>query len=149
MEKKRKTGINEFFHEYEDRFNQGLHKELTSFKKITGLYADFFVGANPLGVSGSKNDEELADKMQKGYAFYKEIGITSMEIVSIDIKLLDEFHAMSTVRWRCNFVKKDNTDGNVEFDNIYFTQERENQHKVFAYITGDEQAVLKQYGLIE
>ena len=71
-----------------------------------------------------------------------------MEIISKQITLLDDFHAMVKVYWKSNFIKKDGSNGSIEFANIYFTQTRENQHKVFAYITGDEQAVLREFGLI-
>jgi hypothetical protein len=38
--------------------------------------------------------------------------------------------------------------GDIEFENFYFTQTKENEHKIFAYITGDEQAALKESGLV-
>jgi hypothetical protein len=86
--------------------------------------------------------------MQKGYAFYKNIGITSMDIVSKKITLLDDFHIMVKVRWKSNFLKRDGLKSSIEFENIYFNQTRDTQPKVFAYITGDEQAALKEAGLI-
>jgi hypothetical protein len=86
--------------------------------------------------------------MREGYAFYKNIGITSMEIISRGITFLDDFHTMIKIHWKSNFIKKDGSKGEIEFENIYFTQTRDNQPKVFAYITGDEQAVLREFGLI-
>jgi hypothetical protein len=86
--------------------------------------------------------------MQKGYAFYKSIGMISTDIVTKEIMLLDDFHTMVKVRWKSNFIKKDGLNKAIEFENIYFTQTRHNQHKVFAFITGDEQAALKKAGLV-
>jgi hypothetical protein len=80
--------------------------------------------------------------------FYKNIGITSMDIVSKKITLLDDFHTMVKVRWKSNFLKRDGLKSSIEFENIYFTQTMDTQHKVFAYITGDEHAALKEAGLI-
>lgn len=86
--------------------------------------------------------------MDKGYAFYRNIGITSMDIVSKTITPLDNFHTITKVRWKSNFIKKDGLKSSIEFENIYFTQTKDSQHKVFAYITGDEQAALKEAGLL-
>jgi hypothetical protein len=94
------------------------------------------------------NDEAFRDAMLKGYAFYKNIGITSMNIVSKKITVLDDFHSMARIHWQSNYIKKDGLKGNIEFENIYFIQTINDQHKVFAYITGDEQAALKNIGLI-
>lgn len=71
-----------------------------------------------------------------------------MDIVSKEITALDEFHTMVKVHWKANFTKADNSKASIEFDNIYFVQTKENQHKVFAWITGNEQAALKEYGLV-
>lgn len=144
----RQQQIDNFFDRYRDIFNQAIKMDSPDLEQTAGLYADCFIGANPLGVQCGKNDGELRSFMAKGYNFYKEIGITSMDIVSKEITVLDEFHTMVKIRWKSNFMKGDNSEGSIEFDNIYFTQTRENQHKVFAWITGNEQAVLKEYGLI-
>lgn len=144
----RKQQMDSFFKQYADRFNKTLQGDISDVELTTDLYSDCLIAVNPLGVNCAKNDEQLRDAMVKGYAFYKDIGITSMEIVSKEITLLDDFHTMIKVCWRSNFVKKDGSKGSIEFENIYFTQTRENQHKVFAYITGDENAVLKKIGLI-
>jgi len=80
--------------------------------------------------------------------FYREMGVTSMDIDSKEITILDEIHTMTRVRWRSNFIREDNSTGSIEFENIYFTRSIDNQHKVFAWITGDEMGTLKSHGLI-
>jgi len=144
----RKQQIEDFFNQYSATFNNAIRVASPDIEQTAGLYSDHFIGANPLGIQCGKNDKELRDFLLKGYAFYKEIGIISMDIVSKEITILDEFHTMTKVRWKSNFIKKDNSKGSIEFENIYFTQTKEDQHKVFAWITGDEQAVLKESGLI-
>lgn len=144
----RKHQIDDFFNRYCDIFNKALKGNISDIEQTAELYSDCFIGANPLGVRCGKNDKQLQEAMLKGYAFYNDIGITSMEIVSKEITILDDFHTMAKICWKSNFVKKDNSKGSIEFDNIYFTQTKENQHKVFAWITGDEQAALKESGLI-
>lgn len=140
--------IDDFFNHYSDVFNTAIKGDTPDMERTAALFSTCFIAANPAGVNCGENNETFRDAMQKGYAFYKNIGITSMDIVSKKITLLDEFHAMVKVCWKSNFLKKDGLRGSIEFENIYFTQTKDNQHKVFAYITGDEQAALKEAGLV-
>ena len=71
-----------------------------------------------------------------------------MDITSLKTTLLDDLHEMTKVRWSCNYTKRDRTTGSVAFENIYFTQTRGNDTRIFAFITGDEQAALKECGLL-
>lgn len=140
--------INDFFDHYCEVFNRAIEEENPDIEQTVALFSPCFIAANPMGVNCGQNNEAFRDAMQKGYSFYKNIGITSMDIVSRNITPLDEFHSMIKVRWKSNFVKEDGVKGSIEFENIYFTQTKGSQHKVFAYITGDEQAALKEAGLI-
>lgn len=140
--------IDNFFNHYAEVFNSALKTDAPDIKRTAALFSTCFVAANPAGVNCGQNNETFLDAMQKGYAFYKTIGITSMDIVSKKITILDDFHTMTKVGWKSYFTKKDGQKGNIEFENIYFTQTINEQHKVFAYITGDEQSALKEAGLI-
>ena len=71
-----------------------------------------------------------------------------MDIVSLETTILNDFHEMTKIRWKCSYTKKDSSKGGIDFENIYFTQTKQNEHEIFAYITGDEHAVLKENGLI-
>ena len=72
-----------------------------------------------------------------------------MDIVLLETAILDGFHEMTKIRWKCSYTTKDNNlHGSIEFENFYFTQTKEREHRIFAYITGDEQAALKEKGLI-
>lgn len=144
----RKQQIDDFFNQYSDIFNNAISGYDHDIEQTAELYSDCFIGANPLGVQCGKNDKELRDFLLNGYEFYKKLGTTSMDIVSKEITILDEFHTMTKVWWKSNFIKQDSSKVSIEFENIYFTQTKDNQHKVFAWITGNEQAVLKEYGLI-
>lgn len=61
--------------------------------------------------------------------------------ISIEVEDVDYMHQ------KANFTKADNSKGSIEFDNIYFVQTKENQHKAFAWITGNEQSALKKVWL--
>lgn len=147
MVKKDQT-LDTFFNNYSDVFNKSIQTNKPDLEKTASFFANSFISANPAGINCGRNDEAFLDAMQKGYAYYKNIGITSMEIVSKKISSLDDIHSMTRVRWKSNFQRKDKSTGSIEFENIYFTQDKENQHKIFGWITSDEVAALKEIGLI-
>lgn len=144
----RSQQLNQFFDQYAARFNEAIRTGKTDIEATTNAFAHCFVEASPLGVNCGKNDEQFRTAIPQGYAFYKSVGITAMNILSKEISLLDEFHAMVKVHWESVFTRKDKTSGSIEFDVFYFVQSLNNTHKIFAYITGDEQAALKANGLI-
>ncbi len=137
-----------FFNKYAERFNKALTNESFEVDETANAFAHCFVEASPLGITCSKNDEQFRTMIPQGYAFYKRIGIKAMEIVSMDITVLDAYHSMIRVYWKTNFVKSDTSLGSIEFNVIYFTCTHNNDHKIFSYITGDEQKALKENGLI-
>jgi hypothetical protein len=145
---KRIQQISDFFGLYGKRFNHAIKGESPDIEGTARSFASCFIGANPSGVTCGENNADFKTAMSQGYAFYKSIGVTSMDIVSLETTILDGYHEMTKIRWRCSYVKKDNSKGSIAFENFYFTQTIENEHKIFAYITGDEQAALKEHGLI-
>ena len=136
-----------FFNRYAERFNQALQGVTVDAKEVAASFATCFVEASPLGVICGKNDDEFLKVIPQGHAFYKAIGVISMTILSNAITFLDTLHAMAKVRWRCDCKRTDNVFIALEFDVIYFVQINEGV-KILAYITGDEQAALKEHGLI-
>ena len=139
--------IEDFFDGYALRFNEALQGTSSDVKETKYSFADCFIAASPAGIICGKNGSEFEASLAKGYEFYRNIGITSMEIISKAITMLDDFHAMSRIAWRSNFSGK-NSMGTMEFDVIYLVQIHGMEIKIFAYITGDEQKVLKEKGLI-
>jgi hypothetical protein len=140
--------INYFFEQYERRFNDALQGAPPDIEAVTQSFADCFVEASPVGIICGKNDEQFRMKIPQGYEFYKKIGIVSMNILSKQIDFLDDFHVMVKVQWNSIFTKKDNSKSNIEFQVIYFLQVKDDNHKIFSYITGDEQKALKDHGMI-
>lgn len=144
----RKEQLRNFFNEYAKQFNRALRESTADVEATARSFSRCFIGASPAGVACGNNDEEFRTVMAQGYAFYKNIGITAMAIVRTESTLLNELHSMTKVKWKSSFVRKDGSGGAIEFENYYFTQLTEGQPKIFAYITGDEQAALKENGLI-
>jgi hypothetical protein len=141
--------IRKFFTQYEARFNQSLQDPpVLDIDGVAASFTDFFIEASPLGVSGGKNDEKFREMIPQGFAFYKSIGTKSMKVANLDIIALDDDHAMAKVHWDSRYIKRDGSKERIEFDVIYFLQLLRDEPKIFAYITGDEQRVLKEHGLI-
>ena len=141
--------IESFFNRYADAFNQAINGERSDVEETASFFADSIIAVNPDGFNCGKNDEQLRKMILQGYAFYRNIGIISMEIISKQITALDDYHTLTKVHWKSRFIKKDNTKVNIEFDVIYLIQTKSNDHKIFAYITSDEQKALKENGLID
>lgn len=136
-----------FFEAYAKRFNEALQGKDVDVDAAVDAFAESFIEASPKGVISGKNDAEFKKAIPKGYDFYKSIGTKSMEIIDKGITLLDEFHAMVKIGWKANYEKKDSKTLAIEFDVFYIVQELNNTIKIFAYITGDEEKVLKDNGL--
>ncbi len=96
--------IEQFFSDYEKRFAEGLAGNAVA-EETARAFADFFVEASPVGVSGGKTIKDFLEAVPKGYDFYRSIGITSMEIRQLDITELNELHYMVEVYWE-SFMKK-------------------------------------------
>ena len=145
---KQKAIIEKFFSEYETRFMRSLlDPPQIDIEGVVDSFASSFIGANPSGVACGKNDVEFRAAMLQGFAFYKSIGTKAMKVASLDITQLDEYHVMVKVHWDSSYAKN-NSEIRIEFDVIYFLQMIGEKPRIFAYITGDEQNTLREYGLI-
>jgi hypothetical protein len=145
----KKQYLDAFFDQYAGRFNQALKGEdMPDVKDTMNCFDHYFIESSPLGVVCSKNDDHFKDAIPKGYQFYEDTGITSMNILSKEITLLNDFHAMVKVHWSSAFRRHDHSTGTIEFDVFYFLRMEKSEYKIFAYITGDEQKALKDHGLV-
>ena len=141
--------LQHFFAEYAARFNRALQDPPEEDVEATaGAFADCFIEASPLGVNCGKNDEQFRAMIPQGNAFYRGIGTKAMKITRLEITSLDDWHAMTKVYWDSRYVKQNGEEVQLEFDVIYLLQIRDGIPKIFGYITGDEQKVLKEHGLM-
>lgn len=140
--------INRFFDEYAARFNKALKGEAPDVEGTVNSFAPCFVEASPAGIICSKNDDRFKDAIPKGYEYYRSIGTVSMKIGSKAITELDEYHAMVKVHWQTLYQKKEGNREEIGFDVHYFVQVMHDAVKIFSYITGDEQKLLQEKGLV-
>ena len=115
---------------------------------VANAFAECFVESSPAGIMCGKNDESFTSKINEGFEFYKKIGSKAMDIISKEVTLLDDFHAMAKIYWRYSY-EKDEKKGSIDFNAFYLVNTVEDQPRIFAYIAGDEQKALKNSGLVQ
>ena len=141
--------MEDFFAVYAREFNNALaDPPEIDVEATAGAFADCFVGANPHGVFCGKNDEQFRAQIPLGFASYRSIGTKSMNVASLEVTDLDDYHLMVKVHWVSMYTKLDGSDERIDFDNIYFVQIIEEKPRIFGYVTGDEQKLLRERGLI-
>jgi hypothetical protein len=139
--------IKSFFDEYAERLNRSLAGEHVEAREVAGSFADHFVEASPAGVNGGKNGMLFRWLIPAGIAHYKKIGTTSMNIDNVEVETIDPMHALAKVHWDSSY-EKDGKSDRIEFDVTYLLHFEGARPKIFAYITGDEERVLREHGLV-
>src|SRR5687768_764750 len=119
--------VEKFFSRYESRFNDALKGAKPNIDETVDAFASEFIEASPTGIIAGKNDAKFRDAIAQGWSFYKEIGISAMKIISVQVTLLDDLHAIAKVRWNSSFLRKDKTSGEIAFDVFYILQKQGEQ----------------------
>ncbi len=127
-----KQKLIKFFEEYEAAFNRSLG-DAPDIDSVTKAFADCFI-----------DDHQLRNVIAQGYQFYKSVGTRQVKIASMDVTPLDEYHSMAKVYYQSIYGKKDGEEVSVDFSIIYLIQIIEDEPKIFGYISGDEQKLLKK-----
>lgn len=141
--------VEDFFAAYAAGFNRALaDTPEIDVEATAGAFADCFIAADPNGVACGKNDEQFRAQIPAGFAFYRSIGTKSMKVASLEVTPLDDYHLMVNVHWVSVYLKLDGGEERIDFDNIYFVQTIGEKPRIFGYITGDEQKLLRERGLI-
>jgi hypothetical protein len=114
---------------------------------VTSSYAAAFVAASPTGVSVGQNDEQMKQAMQQGFENYRRIGTKDMRLRNIRIAPIDEHHRLAHVAWTAIYGGGE-PDISIDFEVHYLVQQLEDVPKIFEWASRNEQAVLKQHGII-
>ncbi|HJR73344.1 MAG TPA: hypothetical protein VJ806_06865 [Luteimonas sp.] len=145
-----KRKVDPFFRRYAERFQHALDdpSEVDT-DGVVGSFAEYFVASSPAGVRGGKNGLAFKFMIGRGFAHYRKIGTVSMKLSKLEVTRLDDIHAMAKVTWDSRYRRrKDGAKIRIVFANLYFLVFRKGVPKIFAYVTGDEQALLKKHGLV-
>ncbi|MNZ33184.1 hypothetical protein D3C78_505250 [compost metagenome] len=142
------ASVRKLFERYERLFNQSLGGDM-DMDEVASLYAPEFIGAAPAGVGSGKNDDQFRQALIQGYAHYRAIGTREMRIRNVRLSPIDDRHCTAHVAWTATYARKNQPDVAIDFDVHYFVQKLDGEEpKVFGWVTGDEQGLLREYGII-
>ncbi|MDR6669730.1 nuclear transport factor 2 family protein [Rhizobium sp. 1399] len=140
------AAVSKLFERYERLFRQALAGK-ADMDEVASLYASDVIAASPAGVMSGKNDEEFKRMMIQGYEHYRSIGTKEMMLRHVRLSPIDESHCVAHVAWRATYARKNQPDTKIDFDVHYLVQVLDGEAKVFGWVSGDEQALLKQHGI--
>jgi hypothetical protein len=140
------AAVRKLFERYESFFNRSLG-DAVDMNEVASLYASEFIAASPAGVMTGKNDDQLKQVMERGYARYRAIGTKAMRLRDVRIVPIDEHHCLAHVAWTATYAREDQPDTAIDFDVHYLVQKLDGEAKVFGWVSGDEQALLKKHGI--
>ncbi|AFL52975.1 hypothetical protein CO676_08190 [Sinorhizobium sp. BJ1] len=138
--------LRSFFARYESMANRVLARKM-DVGDTTFAFASDFIAASPVGVMAGKNDESLKTSMEKGYARYRAIGTRELKIRDLKITPIDALHFLVRVDWRSVYERDKKPDVTIDFEVHYFVQLRNGEPKIFGWVSGDEEAVLREHGI--
>jgi hypothetical protein len=139
--------VADFFSRYANLFNRAVIGEV-DLSAIKTLYTDEFIAATPKGVHAGAINDAFEDAMLKGYDRYRAMGAKSMSVEGIDVHEVDDAHCVARVRWNSVFQKRGEDAIHILFDASYLLVQQGGRIKVFGWITGDEEGVLKENGVL-
>lgn len=138
--------VRQLFERYESFFARALAGEIDP-TALPDLYAPEFIAASPAGVRAGKNDAQLLQSMAQGYDHYRAIGTKQMRIRALRLSTIDDCHCIAHVAWTATYERDDLPETAIDFDVHYLVQILDGRAKVFGWISGDEQALLKRHGI--
>lgn len=138
--------VHALFDRYEALFAQALAGKADP-AALAGLYAPEVIAASPMGVRAGRNDAAMIAAMAEGHAHDRAIGTRAMRIRSRRLSRIDALHCVAHIGWRAHYARPDLPETVVDFEVHYLVQVLASRARVFGWITGDEDAVLKQHGI--
>lgn len=141
------ASVRKFFARYESVFNRSLGGDM-DMDEVAALYASEFIAASPAGVMAGKNDDQLKQVMAQGYERYRAMGTKEMRVRDVRLSPIDDAHCVAHVAWTATYARKDLADVEIDFEVHYLVQMLDGEPKVFGWVSGDEQALLKQHGIV-
>ena len=142
-----KDSLEKFFERYESFFMQSLNGKINS-REMSELYAPEFIAASPLGVLAGKNNGSFQQGLSVGYEQYRKIGTKDMRVREVRMQPIDDIHCVADVAWTASYEKSDGEQVDIDFDVYYLMQELSGKLHIFGWISGNEQELLKQYGIL-
>lgn len=142
-----KDSLKQFFQRCEQFFMQSLDGELDD-TVMSELYASEFIAASPLGVLTGKNDTNFQQALSEGYEQYRKIGTKEMRVRDVEMLPIDDLHCVADVAWTASYEVANGQQVNIDFNVHYLMQNLNGKLRVFGWISGNEQELLKEYGVL-
>lgn len=139
--------VRQLFARYERLFMEGF-AGTADMEDVATLYASEFIAASPAGVVTGRNDAELRRVMREGYERYRAIGTREMRMRGIRVSPMDDRHCVAHVAWTATYARDGAPDTAIDFDVHYLVQQLDGISRVFGWVSGDEQALLRQHGIV-
>ena len=140
------TEVGKLFERYERLAGQALRGEADP-GELASLYALEFIASSPAGLMAGKNDSRFIQALVQGHAYYREIGTKSMRVREVRLSPIDGLHCVAHVAWTATYERAGREDVAIDFDVHYLVQTLDGEPKVFGWVSGDEDALLKQHGV--
>lgn len=139
--------IRAFFARYAATFNRAL-AGTADMDEVADLYAPAFIAASPAGVMTGENGDTFKDAMARGYARYRAIGTREMRLGDVRIAPIDDQHCLAHVDWQAVYARPDRADAVIDFTVHYLVRMMDGRPRVFGWVSGDEEALLRQHGIV-
>lgn len=140
--------IRVFFAQYERLFNDALGGE-ANLDQLSRFYSDEFIAAGPNGVRTGKNDDQLKKVMAQGYEHYRAIGTKSMHVRHVSCHDIDRGHCVARVEWTAGYESAHGKRIDVDFEVHYLIEMRGVEPRIFGWVAGDEESLLREKGIID
>ena len=144
MEEQTKT----FFGLYERFFNDALAGQ-ANLDRLSSFYSEEFIAAGPNVVKSGKNDDQFKKVMEQGYQRYRAIGTKAMQVRHVGCHDIDGGHWVARVAWTASYLSAHGNLTVVDFEVHYLMEMRSGEPKIFGWIAGDEEALLRANGIID
>ncbi|WEF23845.1 nuclear transport factor 2 family protein [Paracoccus sp. S3-43] len=139
--------VTQLFRDYEALTARGLRGDVDA-DAFAAFFAPEFIGASPQGVRGDKNDAAMREAMAEEFVHHRKVGAKAMRIEAIRVLPLDAAHCVASVDWIASYGRKAGSDAQIRFTVHYFVQRTADGPRIFGWVSGDEQAALKEQGIL-
>jgi hypothetical protein len=128
-------------------FESYAQESIADPRVLVSRYADSFVVSAPSGSANFKNDEQFLAYLTQVHEYNQNVGMQTLEVVSIlDIPVGDH-HAFVTVEWGARFLKTG--DELIRFKISYMLRCSEGTPLILVYVSHEDQEdLMRARGLI-
>jgi len=115
--------------------------------RLASFYAPTFIFAGPKGSASFPNDADFLQWLESVFAFNRQTGMQSMEVVDVRESRISDAHANVTVTWGAHFAKTGSR--RIDFDITYLLEDLGAGRKILAYVAHtDQEDEMRRLGLL-